>query len=107
MFTEIDEFNKFLQESAAVVAYFSTQQCNVCRVLKPKIENMLIENFPQIKFVYIDTEESPEVAAQNSVFAVPAILVFFEGREFLRKSRNVGLQLFKEEIGRLYTMFFP
>jgi len=102
----IDDFNVFLNENPAVLAYFSTKQCNVCKVLKPKIKDLLKENFPEIKFVYVDTEDCPEIAAQNSVFAVPTITVFFDGKEFLRKSRNVGLEQFKEEIARPYEMLF-
>jgi hypothetical protein len=48
----------------------------------------------------------PEVAAQNQVFAAPTILVFFEGRESIRKSRNIGIGELQREIERPYEMIF-
>jgi len=40
MFTEIqslNEFNRLKQEEPALLGYFSTEVCNVCKVLKPKV----------------------------------------------------------------------
>ncbi len=37
MFTEIitlEEYKQIIQKEAAVLAYFSTEECNVCKVLK-------------------------------------------------------------------------
>jgi hypothetical protein len=48
----------------------------------------------------------PEVAAQNRVFAVPTLLVYFDGREYIRKSRNIGIGELEREIERPYSMIF-
>jgi Tfp pilus assembly PilM family ATPase len=57
-------------------------------------------------FFYIDCEKQKEIAAQNTVFAVPTILVFFEGKENIRKSRNIGIEQLKSEIKRIYELMF-
>jgi len=109
MFTEIHSFDEFLklkEEEPALLAYFSTEICNVCKVLKPKVAELLQAEFPQIKPVYIKSDLLPEVAAQNHVFAAPTILVFFEGREYIRKSRNIGIGELQSEIERPYWMMF-
>ncbi|MCE4563387.1 thioredoxin family protein [Maribellus sp. CM-23] len=108
MFTEVkslEEFNQ-LKEEAALLAYFSTEACSVCKVLKPKVEAMVSAEFPQIKLAYIKSEVLPEVAAQNQVFTAPTILVFFDGREYIRKSRNVGVGELQEAIARPYELMF-
>ena len=108
MFTEVkslDEFNQ-LKEEAALLAYFSTEACSVCKVLKPKVEAMISGKFPEIKLAYVKSEVLPEVAAQNQVFAAPTILVFFDGREYIRKSRNVGVSELQEAIARPYELMF-
>lgn len=108
MFTEVkslDEFNQ-LKEEAALLAYFSTEACSVCKVLKPKVEAMVSAEFPEIKLAYVKSEVLPEVAAQNQVFAAPTILVFFDGREYIRKSRNVGVSELQEAIARPYELMF-
>jgi thioredoxin-like negative regulator of GroEL len=109
MFTEIKSFDEFLkmkEEEPAFLGYFSTQTCNVCKVLKPKVAELIQNEFPKIKLAYIKSDILPEVAAQNQVFAAPTILVFFDGREYIRKSRNIGISELLREIERPYSMFF-
>ena len=38
---DTNEFDKLLQEKDAVLAYFSTAECSVCKVLKPKVLDMI------------------------------------------------------------------
>ena len=109
MFIDIQSFEEFLklkEEEPALLAYFSTEVCNVCKVLKPKVGELIHTEFPKIKLIYIKSDILPEVAAQNQVFAAPTILVFFEGREYIRKSRNIGIGELQREIERPYSMFF-
>jgi thioredoxin-like negative regulator of GroEL len=109
MFTEIQSFEEFLKlkdEEPALLAYFSTENCNVCKVLKPKVAELIQNEFPKIKLIYIKSDVLPEVAAQNQVFAAPTILVFFDGREYIRKSRNIGIGELEREIERPYSMIF-
>ena len=88
------------------MVYFSHEQCNVCKVIKPNIAEMLGEDFPKMKLVYVDTVKAPEIAGQNSVFAVPSIVCFFVGRETFRKSRNIGIDELAQKIKRPYNMVF-
>jgi thioredoxin-like negative regulator of GroEL len=109
MFVEIQSFEEFLklkEEEPALLAYFSTEACNVCKVLKPKVAELFHAEFPKIKLAYIKSDKLPEVAAQNQVFSAPTILVFFEGRESIRKSRNIGIGELQREIERPYEMIF-
>jgi len=109
MFIELQSFDEFLklkEEEQSLLAYFSTEACNVCKVLKPKVAELIKNEFPQIKMVYIKSDKLPEVAAQNQVFAAPTILVFFDGREYVRKSRNIGISELQREIERPYSMLF-
>lgn len=109
MFETINSFEEFLtlkEKEPALLAYFSTETCNVCKVLKPKVGELIESGFPKIKTVYVQTDKIPEAAAQNQVFAVPSILVFFEGREYIRKSRNIGIDELRQDIKRPYSLFF-
>jgi len=108
MYTEITSFEEFekLKKEAALLAYFSTEACNVCKVLKPKVVHLLETHFPEMKMAYIKSDVLPDVAGQNQIFAAPTILVFFDGREYIRKSRNIGIGELQEAIARLYQMMF-
>jgi thioredoxin-like negative regulator of GroEL len=99
-FLEITETNK------AVCFYLSTPECNVCKVLKPKVIEMLEVYFPKISFCYVDLNEAKEISGQLSIFSVPTILVYFEGKETIRASRNMHIEELREQIDRYYKMIF-
>ena len=101
-----EEFRKVLDENKAVLAYFSTKACSVCKVLKPKVAQMISECFPQMKAVDIDSDKFPELVAQICIFTVPTVVVFFDGRETIRKSRVFGINELKSEIQRSYSLLF-
>ncbi len=103
---DFQEFNTAIEKDDAVLVYFSHEQCNVCKVLKPKVAEMLNKNFPKMKMFYADTVKVPETAGQNNVFTVPTIICFFSGREAFRKSRNIGVEDLAHYIQRPYDMVF-
>ena len=102
----IADFKDYLTKHRAICFYLSTPECNVCKVLKPKVIEMIENDFPEINFCYVDLNEAKEISGQLSVFAVPTILVYFEGKETIRVSRNVHLIELHEQIDRYYKMIF-
>jgi len=100
------EFEKLKATEEALLFYFSHEECNVCKVLKPKIDELLTAQFPSIKMVYINTKKFPQIAGQERIFTVPTLTVIFDGKEYLRKSRNVSLQVLADELERPYSLFF-
>jgi len=102
----LESFNDVLEREDAVLMYFSHEQCNVCKVLKPKIAELLNNHFPKMKMYYADTVKNPEIAGQNKIFTVPTVVCFFGGRETIRKSRSIGINELGEQIERPYEMIF-
>ncbi|MGM0529932.1 MAG: thioredoxin family protein [Bacteroidota bacterium] len=102
----LQEMKDIIDNQPALLAYFSHQNCNVCKVLKPKVRNLIENNFPRIPLYYINTIEYPDVAGQFSVFTVPTLLVFFEGKEYIREGRYVNLDKFYDRLEKLYGIYF-
>lgn len=102
----IPEFEEILSGHDAVLAYFSTETCSVCHVLKPKVIEMVSESFPKMRMVFVESDKSPELAAQYRVFTAPTVVVFFAGRETIRKSRAFGVDELRGEIQRYYSLLF-
>ncbi len=100
------ELQEILSQNNAVLVYFSHAQCNVCKVLKPKISELLETNYPNMLMCYADTLAAPELAGQNNIFSVPTVVCFFAGRETFRKSRNIGIRELSDLIKRPYEMVF-
>ncbi|WP_457617188.1 thioredoxin family protein [Lutibacter sp.] len=101
-----EAFDSFIQNNTAVLAYFSTTSCSVGEAVEPKVKNLLQTHFPKLKFVAIDLNFAPEVTAKYTVFVEPTILVFFEGKEAIRMSRNISIEALKKAIDRLYQLIF-
>jgi hypothetical protein len=67
---------------------------------------MVDKKFPKMSIHVIDISQYPKIAAELQVFTVPVILVYFEGREFYRKVRNISLIELEKEISRPYDLLF-
>jgi len=95
-----------ISSNPAAAVYFSAPHCNVCKVLKPKLQEMLEENYPEFRLLYVDIEKSPLIAGQQRIFSIPTLLVFFGGKEFYRISRNISLEELNKTISRPYGLMF-
>lgn len=100
----IEEIQNSIQEHPTVMLYFSAPTCNVCHALKPKLLEAISKNFEKFEVISIDISTSQEIAAYFSVFAIPTVLIFLEGREFLRKSRHMSVDEVIREIKRPYEI---
>ena len=89
-----------------VLLYFSSDSCSVCKVLKPKVAELLQDKFPLMRSLYVDTEKSPVISGQFRVFTIPTILIFFEGKEQVRYSRNISMHQLEASIERPYNLVF-
>ncbi|HKK64181.1 MAG TPA: thioredoxin family protein [Bacteroidales bacterium] len=103
----IEDLNEIILNEAIVVLYFSNEACNVCKILKPKINSLLEEKYSNVTMVYIDTEKSPAIAGQFRVFTIPTIDIYVEGKEHVRYSRNVIMHEFERAIEKPYKALFP
>ena len=100
----VDMIEKVIKENMAVMMYFSAPTCNVCHALKPKLLQAIDENFKKFEVISVDVSLSQDVSAHFGVFSIPTILIFLDGREFLRKSRYMSVDEVIREIKRPYEI---
>ncbi len=100
----IENINNTIKENPAVMVYFSAPSCNVCHALKPKLLEALDANFKEFKVESVDISKDEDIAPHFGVFAIPTVLVFLDGREFLRKSRHMSVDEVIKEIERPYEI---
>ncbi|MDD3739423.1 MAG: thioredoxin family protein [Lentimicrobiaceae bacterium] len=83
------------------VFYFKNElTCGVCRVLGGKIEQMLAESFPKFELCVVDTVTEPEKAASYGVFSVPVVLLYIDGKEYIREVGNISVYELKSKFER-------
>jgi len=93
------EIDDFIKSGDMRLLYLSRPDCGVCVALIPKIEEM-IEEFPNLEAGYVDLDTIPEAAGKFSIFTIPGILVFIQGKETIRKARYVSIDELQGEIKR-------
>ena len=100
----IQNIEKIIEDNMAVLVYFSAPSCNVCHALKPKLLDAIDQNFKELKIVSVDISKQQDIAPHFRVFSIPTILVFLDGREFLRKSRYMSIHDVIQDIKRPYEI---
>ena len=100
----IENIQLSIKENLAVMVYFSAPTCNVCHALKPKLMEALDSNFKEFKVESVDISVEEDIAPHFDVFAIPTVLVFLDGKEFLRKSRHMSVDEVIREIKRPYDI---
>ena len=96
-----------IQIQAATAVYFKGERCSVCSVLEPKIKALLTSEFPKFTFISVpESEAQNELRAQLRVFNVPTLVLFLEGKEFLRTGKNTSVMELAQQIERPYQICF-
>ena len=101
-----DAFLRFVNNNRAVLFYFSTMSCAVGENLEPKVKNLVSSKYKKIIFCSIDMNASQKLCASLQIFVEPSILLFVDGKEFIRLSRNIGLVPLEKSISRIYQLAF-
>ena len=103
--SNIHEFTEWLILHPLCAVYFSGPDCSVCAALKPKLFELLQHRFPKLVLAEVDCAVSPDLAAQQMVFTIPTLIVYFDGREAIRKVRSFSLGQLSGELERPYGIF--
>ena len=82
MIKEKEKFSLFL---------FGSQACAPCKALKEKI-TIWSGTHPQVFTGYVSIENNISLAAQENILGAPAVLVFVEGKEAIRKIGYFSLE---------------
>jgi thioredoxin 1 len=102
--TKLEELQNNINSGNPTLVYFSGENCSVCKVLKPKIEEEVLKRFPKFKLFEVQTDLDKEITSHFTVFSIPTTLIFFNSKEFKRVGRNMSVSLFIEELKRPYNL---
>ena len=98
------DFEELKQEKFSFI-YITTKDCNVCKVLQPKLRE-LAKNYQGSTFHLIELDTHKEAAGFFMAFSVPTFLVFSEGSELIRTARHLNINEIKTKLNRYYQMIF-
>jgi len=99
------EIQEHIANEPFVLAYLSRPDCGVCVSLKPKVIE-IVEEFSDATAYYVDLDAIPEAAGEYSIFTIPGILVFVDGKESIREARYVSVDQLVDRMERLHALRF-
>ena len=99
----LEEAKIGIEQNRLYFLYLYGTNCSVCHALLPQVEEVL-ENFPQIKREKLNVHEIPEAAGAFSVFTIPVLLLYVEGKETIREARFVNIESLRSSLQRIVTM---
>lgn len=99
--TSIEETDHFIKNNNLAFIYITMPNCSVCHGLQPQMEEIFAK-YPEIQTRTIDASEVTEIAGKFNVFTAPVLLLFVEGKEYIREARIVHTEAFEEKVSRIY-----
>ncbi|MEK4201913.1 thioredoxin family protein [Cytobacillus sp. FSL K6-0265] len=93
----INEVRAFIKENTFALLYIWSDHCSVCHALYPKLSESLLE-FQKVKLGKVNYQDVSEIAGEFLVFSVPTVILFKEGKEYLREGRFMRVQEFKKQL---------
>ncbi|WMT39043.1 thioredoxin family protein [Paenibacillus sp. D2_2] len=94
----------FIKEHGLSFLYVSRPDCSVCHAILPKLRSLL-DHFPQMELGQVNALEVEEIAGGLSIFTAPTLLLFVDGKEYLREDRFVRFADLEEKLARLYELY--
>lgn len=83
-----DSFDSAVASGAVIVDFWATW-CGPCRMQAPILDKLDAEMNGSVKVCKVDVDQEPELAQRFSVFSIPTLIAFRDGKQV---GKAVGLQ---------------
>lgn len=80
----ISDFPKIIEENKNVLVDFNAKWCSPCRMMGRIIES-IDEDYKDVVFLKVDTDEFPEIAQKFGVISIPSMFAFQNGKRIYVK----------------------
>ena len=94
-----------LKEEKFSFIYITTKDCNVCKVIQPKVRE-LAKDYLGSKFNLIELDDHKDASGFFMAFSIPTILVYSKGKELIRVGRHLNISEVKMKLDRYHEMIF-
>jgi len=103
LYNDVEKIKEIIARNEIVLAYFTTTDCNLCKDLFPKVE-ALLEDYPKITGIKAESDIDQRIVGEYKIFMVPSVILFIQGKETIRLSRNINISELKSKIDRYCDM---
>ncbi len=94
-----EEWLKIIEQEKKLLVFVKADNCSVCEGLYPQVQGLKAD-YP-IPFYKVNATDVPEIAGQLSLYTVPVVLLFNEGKEYARFARFIQMEELKRRLGEI------
>lgn len=80
--------------------WLSSGPLSPCSAIKNRIERWE-SSHPSVHSVYVPIEKYPELAAQNGILSAPSVVLYWNGKELLKKNGYFSMELVFDQIDKV------
>ncbi|OQY37003.1 MAG: hypothetical protein B6229_09015 [Spirochaetaceae bacterium 4572_7] len=98
-----DEMDRVIKEDEWALFYLSRPECGVCGSLLPKIKD-ISKKYEKLNTYYVDLNKDETISGQYSIFTIPAVVVFTNGKESIREARQISVGDIDSKLERIASL---
>lgn len=83
-----------------VVVDFYADWCGPCKVMAPVLDDLARERMGRVLVTKLNTDLNPAATARFGIRGIPTLIIFRDGREFLRQTGAVPRKMLHELVDR-------
>lgn len=96
-----EDFEEVLGSGTPVFVDFYADWCGPCRMVAPVVERLAEEYDGKVKFVKLDVDENPDIAARFGVMSIPTLMIFKNGKQMKRIIGASSIEHYRREINNV------
>jgi len=92
--------SEVLSSDRPVLVDFWAPWCGPCRMVSPVVESLGAKHADRIAVAKVNTDENQQLATRYSIFSIPTLIVFQDGREVTRVVGYMPQEVMEERLSR-------
>ncbi len=92
-----------LNADKPVLVDFWAPWCGPCRLVSPVVESFGEKHAGKIGVAKVNTDENQQLAMRYSIFSIPTLIVFQNGREAARLVGYMPQEVMEERLGQFLS----